>query len=202
MKIFILLLGFLFFKPDHCFGLESGKLAPNFSLPGVQAGNKDVSLASFKGKIVVLEWLNHGCPFSRKHYSSGNMQKLQKFSANNGVIWLSIISSAPGKQGHVSKAQGLKEMQSNQSGAKDVLIDEDGKVGRLFEAKTTPHMFVIDKKGILVYQGAIDDRPNLNIEDIAGAKNYVSQALSELLKDQKISIPKTQAYGCSIKYAD
>jgi peroxiredoxin len=201
MKIVIFLLTFFVFNPNFSLAQENQLPAPDFKLKGVLS-KSPVALSSFKNKIIVLEWLNHGCPFSKKHYESGNMQSLQKKYTGQGIIWLSIISSAPGKQGHVSLQQGLVEMKEKKSLATNVLIDEDGAVGKLYGAKTTPHMFVIDKKGKLAYQGAIDDQPDLDTTQMAKAKNYVVDALEQLLKNQKVSIQNTKAYGCSIKYAD
>lgn len=177
-----------------------GKAAPNFTLKGIQAKNKDISLSDFKGKIVVLEWLNHGCPFVRKHYDSGNMQELQKKFTGQNVIWLSIISSAPGKQGHVDADGAMKDKVENKSSATDILLDPTGKVGQLYGAKTTPHMYVIDKDGTLVYQGAIDDRPDTEKSSIPGARNFVVLALNDLMSGKKILIPSTKSYGCSVKY--
>lgn len=189
----------------HAFAVKNGDLAPDFELSN-QDGKK-VKLSDLKGKIVVLEWLNHGCPFVKKHYDPKfkNMQNLQKrYTANSNLVWYSIISSAPGKQGHSTPKEALKEKQDKDSNATAVLLDVDGKVGRLYDAKTTPHMFIIDGSGKLVYQGAIDDKPTSSIEDIPAAKNYVSAALDVLLdpkaKDKKIEVGSTSPYGCSVKY--
>lgn len=177
---------------------DTGKPAPNFTLPGAHA--KSVELSKLKGKIVVLEWLNHGCPFVRKHYESGNMQALQKKYTDKGVVWLSIISSAPGKQGHVDAGQAKAEMTAHKSAATDVLMDSEGAVGKLYDAKTTPHMYVIDRQGLLAYQGAIDDKPSTDMEDVKGAKNYVAEALDAVLAGKKVARAMTQSYGCSVKY--
>lgn len=190
MKLLITLLFFLSF---HSFAIETGQQAPDFTL-------QDTTLSKLKGKVVVLEWLNHGCPFVRKHYDSGNMQSLQKKYTDKGVIWLSIISSAVGKQGYVDEAGAHKEKSANKSFATSILLDPEGKVGKLFAAKTTPHMFVIDKNGTLSYQGAIDDKPDFEKGSIPGAKNYVASALDELLADKKVTFHTTKAYGCSVKY--
>lgn len=180
------------------FAVESGSPAPDFSLEGVSG--KKVSLSSLKGKIVVLEWLNHGCPFVRKHYDSQNMQSLQRKYTKEGVVWFSVISSAEGKQGYVTPGEGLAEKTKNQSVATDVLLDPKGMVGQLYGAKTTPHMFVIAKDGTLAYQGAIDNRPDTETESVKVATNYVAQALDSLMAGKKIAVPKTKAYGCSVKY--
>lgn len=179
------------------FALETGEKAPDFTLEGT---SQKVSLSDFKGKIVVLEWTNHGCPFVRKHYDSNNMQSLQKKYTANNVIWLSIISSAPGKQGNVSKEESIADMKKNKSSATDVLRDPEGKVGRLYEAKTTPHMYVIDKTGTLVYQGAIDDKADADKDSIPSAKNYVAEALTAVMKDQPVVVKTTKSYGCGVKY--
>ncbi|MFZ4773990.1 MAG: thioredoxin family protein [Terrimicrobiaceae bacterium] len=177
-----------------------GEPAPDFTLKN--CAGKDVSLSDFKGKTVVLEWTNPGCPFVVKHYGSGNMQKLQKEATAKGVVWLSICSSAPGKQGNMSPAEAAKNCAANGSAATAYLLDEDGKVGQLYGAKRTPEMYVINKTGTLVYQGAIDDKKSPDPADIAGAKNYVVTALDEVLAGKPVSTPKTEAYGCSVKYAN
>ncbi|HPN85055.1 MAG TPA: redoxin domain-containing protein, partial [Victivallales bacterium] len=146
-----------------------GKTAPEFSLPSVNG--ETISLSSTKGKIVVLEWTNYQCPFVKKFYGAGKMQELQKEYTDKGVIWLSICSSAPGKQGNLSIEQWKEEIKTKKSAATHVLVDEKGDVGKLYKAKTTPHMFIIDKEGILSYMGAIDDQPSANPEDIKNAKN-------------------------------
>ncbi len=177
---------------------QTGQPAPDFTL--TDSNGKQHMLSDFKGKVVVLEWLNHGCPFVKKHYDSGNMQKLQADYAGKGVVWLSIVSSAPGKQGHMSPADTNKTKDEKKSAATAILIDEDGKVGKLYGAKVTPELFVVGKDGALVYAGAIDDRKSTDPADVAGAKNFVKQALDEVLGGKKVSEPTTTAYGCSVKY--
>ncbi len=179
------------------FAVETGSPAPDFTLPGLE---KEVKLSGLKGKIVVLEWLNHGCPFVKKHYGTENMQTLQKKYTDKGVVWLSVISSAPGKQGHVDQSAAKAEKASNRSAASDVLLDPAGKVGQLYAAKTTPHMFVIGRDGLVAYQGAIDDRSNLDWSAVKGAKNFVAQALDEVLEGKPVSTATTKAYGCAVKY--
>jgi len=197
MKFLIALLGLVSLE---AFALTTGETAPDFTLKGLNPKMKDVKLSSFKGKTVVLEWLNHGCPFVRKHYDSGNMQSLQTKYTGQNVIWLSIISSAEGKQGYVDEKGALKEKMDNKSGATDILLDPTGKVGQLYGAKTTPHMFIIDKAGTLVYQGAIDDQPDTDKASIPSAKNYLVAALDELASGKKITSHTTKSYGCSVKY--
>jgi peroxiredoxin len=177
---------------------QTGQPAPEFTL--TDSNGKSHKLSDFKGKFVVLEWLNHGCPFVVKHYSGGNMQKLQKEFTGKDVVWLSIASSAPGKQGHMSAEETTKTKEEKGSAATAVLIDEDGTVGRLYDAKVTPHMFVVDPEGTLIYMGAIDDVKSVDAADTAGAKNYVKQALDEAMAGKEISEPVTTAYGCGIKY--
>ena len=177
-----------------------GQPAPDFTL--TDCSGKKVSLSDYKGKVVVLEWVNHGCPFVAKHYGSGNMQKLQADAAAKGVVWLSICSSAPGKQGHMTGGDASKKCAETQSAATAYLLDESGEVGKTYNAKVTPEMVVIDANGVLVYQGAIDDKKSTNPGDIAGAKNYVSAALDEVLAGKPVSTPKTDAYGCSVKYGN
>ena len=177
---------------------ETGKAAPDFTLPG-QDG-KPVKLSALKGKWVVLEWFNKDCPFVRKHYGSRNMQDLQKKYAAKGVTWLSIVSSKPGKQGHLTSAQAQDVLKSEGMSSSAILLDPKGDVGRLYQAKTTPHMFVVDPKGTLVFMGGIDDRPSADAKDIAGARNHVAAALDEGLAGKKVSVPTTKPYGCSVKY--
>lgn len=177
---------------------EVGQPAPEFSVIG--SDGKTHNPADYKGKFVVLEWLNHGCPFVAKHYDSGHMQKLQKEYAAQGVIWLSVISSKPGAQGHSSPAEANEAKARHGSAAAAILLDEDGTAGRLYAAKTTPHMFIINPEGTLIYAGGIDDKKSTDVADIATAKNYVSQALDEALAGKPVSEPVTPAYGCSVKY--
>lgn len=177
---------------------QTGQPAPEFTL--TDSNGKSHKLSDFKGKFVVLEWLNHGCPFVVKHYGSGNMQKLQKEYTGKDVVWLSIASSAPGKQGHMSTEETNKTKEEKGSAATAVLIDEDGTVGRLYDAKVTPHLFVVDPEGTLIYMGAIDSVKSTDAADIAGAKNYVKQALDEAMAGKPVSEPTTTAYGCPVKY--
>lgn len=164
---------------------------------------EQVSLEQFKSKVIILEWLNHECPFIKKHYHSKykNMQKLQEQAKQNGLVWLSVISSAPGKQGHVSSDQALKDYEKHGSQAAMVILDENGELGRAFGAKTTPHMFIISKSGQLLYQGAIDDNSSADENDIVDSKNYVAAALEQLKKgNEDFVVKKTSPYGCSVKY--
>lgn len=183
--------------------IENGKPAPSVELKGLDVKSgalQDYKLDSFKGKYVVLEWLNHGCPFVKKHYESGNMQKLQKEMVKKGVVWLSVISSAEGKQGFY-KPEELASMNKEKKGeATAILVDAEGTVGNKFGAKTTPHMFLIDPKGVVVYQGAIDDTPSTDVDDVPKSKNYVRTAVEEAMAKKTIKLASSKAYGCSIKY--
>lgn len=176
-----------------------GSPAPNFTAK--DSNGQTVSLTDFKGKTVVLEWTNNGCPFVRKHYGSGNMQALQAEATKQGVVWLSIASSPPGMQGHVDGPAANAELA--RSGAKPtaVLLDSNSTIARTYQARVTPHMYIIDAKGTLVYMGGIDDKPTANPADIAGAKNYVREALGDIKAGKPISEPSTRAYGCTVHYA-
>lgn len=179
---------------------EIGKPAPDFTLKSCEG--KEHRLSDFRGQVVVLEWVNHGCPFVKKHYETGNMQRLQKEAKAKGVAWLAICSSAPGKEGHMSAEEAQQMCEKVGFAGTAYLLDEDGKVGRLYGAKRTPEMFVINPEGILVYKGAIDDKPSANKADVEGAKNYVAAALEEVLAGKPVTLAETKAYGCSVKYAD
>jgi len=179
---------------------QVGQPAPEFTL--TDSNGKSHKLSDFKGKFVVLEWLNHGCPFVVKHYGSGNMQKLQKEYTGKDVVWLSIVSSAPGKQGHMSAEETNKAKEEKGSAATAVLLDEDGTVGKLYNAKVTPELYIVDREGTLIYAGAIDSVKSTDAADIEGATNYVKKALDEALEGKPVSEATTTAYGCSVKYAD
>ncbi len=178
--------------------VKTGGQAPGFSLPDIH-GNVN-SLSSFAGKYVVLEWNNHDCPFVVKHYDTGNMQALQKDAADKGVIWLTICSSAPGKQGNFSPEEHQKILAKKGFSGVAYLLDVDGKVGRLYAAKTTPHMFIINPEGKVIYQGAIDDDSSAKKESIKTANNYVSAALEAALNGEEVDVSTTAPYGCSVKY--
>jgi peroxiredoxin len=175
-----------------------GQAAPAFTLE--DADGKKHSLNQYKNKLVVLEWVNFGCPFVKKHYDSDNMQKLQEAYTKKGVIWLSICSSNPDAQGYFKGAGLKKEIEAHHSKATAYLVDADGTVGHEYGAKSTPDMFVIDKEGTLVYAGAIDDKATTDVKDVASAKNYVKEALEEVIAGKKISTTSTKSYGCSVKY--
>jgi hypothetical protein len=160
------------------------------------------TLSDFRGKTVVLEWNNPGCPFVKKHYDSGNMQKAQAAAAKDGVVWLTINSGAPGKQGYMTGPEAKAFVAK--AGAKPAayLVDPRGVVGKAYDAKTTPHMYIVDKTGTLVYAGGIDDKPTANPADINGARNHVLAALSELKAGKAVSVASSRPYGCSVKYAE
>lgn len=177
-----------------------GEKAPEFSLPAADGSTQ--TLSSFAGKVVVLEWFNQDCPFVRKHYDSGNMQGLQKEYAAKDVVWLTVSSSAEGKQGYLTAETAKAQIEKEGGAPAHFLLDHDGKVGKAYDAKTTPHMFVIDKEGKLAYSGAIDDKPSADKADIATSKNYVRAALEAVLAGTAVETPTSKAYGCGIKYAD
>jgi peroxiredoxin len=175
-----------------------GQAAPAFELQ--DSSGRTVSLGDYRGKFVVLEWVNFNCPFVGKHYGSGNMQRLQKAYTAQGVAWISINSSAPGKDGHVDRAAASALVKEKGASPTAFLLDPSGTAGRAYGAKTTPHMFVIDPKGVLLYNGAIDDRPSTDPADVKAAKNYVAAALDEAMAGKPVSVGFSTPYGCSVKY--
>ncbi len=179
---------------------QIGKAAPNFRVNDLNG--RVVSLADFKGKTVVLEWNNPECPFVKKHYNSGNMQKTQAAALADGAVWLSINSSAPGKQGHMSGSQAKTVVAEQKARPSSYLLDPRGVVGKVYEAKTTPHMYIINKADTLVYAGGIDDKPTNKASDIPGARNHVLAALAELKAGKPVSVATSRPYGCAVKYKD
>jgi peroxiredoxin len=177
-----------------------GQPAPNFKV--ADTDGKPVTLSDFRGKTVVLEWSNPDCPFVKKHYGSGNMQKAQAAAAKDGVVWLTINSSAPGNQGHMNGAQAKSFVTKAGARPAAYLLDPRGVVGKLYDAKTTPHMFIVSKAGALVYAGGIDDKPTPNPADVSGARNHVLAALTELKTGKAVSVKTSRPYGCSVKYSD
>ena len=175
-----------------------GDRAPDFT--ATDSNGRVHKLSEYQDKFVVLEWTNRGCPYTQKHYNSGNMQRLQREWTSRGVTWLTVISSAPGKQGYVKAAEENAYVKQVNAAPTAALLDPTGVLGRLYDAKTTPHMFIIDPKGILIYNGAIDDRPTTDLADVNGARNYLSLALEEATSGKPVSIPTTRPYGCSVKY--
>ena len=194
----VLLAGLLAVGGASAFALTSGSAAPDFTL--TDSNGKTHKLSESKGKVVVLEWFNKDCPYVRKHYDSKNMQKLQAEATGKGVEWYVVMSSASGKEGAIDAAAANKLKAERGIAATALLFDRDGKVGKLYGDKTTPHMFVIDKAGTLAYQGAIDDRPSASEKSLEGAQNYVSAALASLAKNEPVKTASTTPYGCSVKY--
>lgn len=177
-----------------------GAPAPQFT--ATDSRGETETLAQYRGKYVVLEWHNQGCPYTRKHYVSGNMQTLQKEWTGKGVVWFTVISSAPGQQGYVTASEENDYVAKMHAAPTAVLLDPEGKLGRLYSARTTPQMIVIDPSGKLIYDGAIDNRPTPDTEDIKGADNYLNDALSEAMAGNPIAVSFTRPYGCSVKYPD
>lgn len=178
--------------------VQPGKAAPEFT--AVDTAGKSVSLAALKGKTVVLEWTNHDCPYVRKHYGTSTMQNLQRDATAKDVVWLTVISSSPGQQGFVEALEADKLTADRKAAPTAVLLDSGGKVGRLYGATTTPHMFVIDKAGTLVYMGGIDDKPTTAPDSVKTARPYVREALDALAEGKPIATASTRPYGCSVKY--
>lgn len=200
MKKFFLVVALLSLASPAFAGLQVGQPAPDFT--GKDTAGKEQHLADYKGKIVVLEWTNPGCPYVQKHYETGNMQALQGEEIKKGVVWLTIASSAKGREGYMSVEDANEYMKKVDSNPTARILDPSGEIGKLYGATATPHMFVIDKEGVLQYAGAIDDRPSADRETIAGAHNYVRSAVEEIEGGKSVSDALTQVYGCSIKYAD
>ena len=178
--------------------LQIGQPAPTFS--GVDTVGKTHALGDYLGKVVVLEWTNHDCPYVRKHYDAGNMQAQQREATEEGVVWLSVISSSPGKQGHVSPAKADELTASRDAAPTAVLIDESGDIGRAYKARTTPHMYIIDTEGKLAYMGGIDSVPSAKASDIEKATQYVPAALAQVMAGKAADPSITRPYGCSVKY--
>ena len=175
-----------------------GQSAPDFS--GTGSDGKNYHLADYRGKYVVLEWHNNGCPYTQKHYNSGDMQRLQKEWTEKGVVWFTVISSAPGKQGYINANAENAYMAKMGAAPTAALLDPTGAIGHLYDAKTTPQMIVINPQGVVVYDGAIDNRPTSNLKDISGATNYVRLALEQSLSGKPVETAATRPYGCSVKY--
>jgi AhpC/TSA family len=181
------------------FAVAPGSPAPDFK--GTDSNGVQHSLSSYRGKYVVLEWANKGCPYDQKHYLSGSMENLQKEWTARGVVWLSVISSAPGEQGYVTGPQENEYIKTMHVASTAVLLDPTGAIGHLYSAKTTPHMFVIDPTGKLIYEGAIDNKPTTDQADLKGADNYLNDALNAAMAGKPIAVQSTRPYGCSVKYA-
>jgi hypothetical protein len=178
--------------------VQTGRSAPAFSVTDTGGGQH--VLAAYGGKTVILEWTNHECPYTVKHYATGNMQALQTAATGSGTIWLTIVSSRPGSQGFVGAAEADRLTASRNARPTGVVLDPTGQLGRLYGARTTPHMFIIDGAGLLVYMGAIDDRPAASHASVKGARNYVREALDAMAAGRPVAVASTRPYGCSVKY--
>jgi AhpC/TSA family len=178
--------------------VQTGRSAPAFSVTDTGGGQH--VLAAYGGKTVILEWTNHECPYTVKHYATGNMQALQTAATRSGAIWLTIVSSRPGSQGFVGAAEADRLTASRNARPTGVVLDPTGQLGRLYGARTTPHMFIIDGAGLLVYMGAIDDRPAASHASVKGARNYVREALDAMAAGRPVAVASTRPYGCSVKY--
>lgn len=178
--------------------LAIGAEAPDFTLTDINGASH--SLSDYRGKLVILEWVSHGCPFVKNQYGTGNMQALQREAAEKGYVWLSICSSAEGKQGYLTAEEWPRVNAEKKSAAAAVLLDEDGDVGHLYRAKTTPHMYIINEQGVLLYQGGIDSIPSTSPEDIPRAKNYVRAALADIEAGRPVQTPEARPYGCAVRY--
>jgi peroxiredoxin len=175
-----------------------GETAPEFTL--TDTNGETHSLSDFRGNYVILEWLNHDCPFVVKHYDTGNMQAMQRQTTEEGMTWLTINSSAPGKQGYTSPEKANQLAEKKEAAPTAILLDPEGNVGRMYDAKVTPHMYVINPEGVLIYDGAIDDKPSTRKADVEGAHNYVMAALNQARAGEEVSTPSTTPYGCTVKY--
>lgn len=178
--------------------VATGAPAPAFSVQDAAGATR--TLVEFRGRVVVLEWTNHGCPYVRKHYDSGNMQALQRQAAADGIVWLQVISSAPGEQGHLDGAGAQARVRQDNAAPAATLLDASGAMGRAYGARNTPHMFVIGADGALLYKGAIDDRPSARPSSLEGATNYVGAALADIAAGRPVAIRETTPYGCAVKY--
>jgi len=177
-----------------------GEAAPDFT--AAASNSKTFHLSDYRGKFAVLEWHNNGCPYVGKHYKSGNMQRLQKQWTARGVVWFTIISSAPGKQGYVTASEENDYLARMQAAPTAALLDPTGEIGHHYDAKTSPQMVVINPQGVVIYDGAIDDRPTTDLSDIRGATNYVDLALEQAMVGKPVATAATRPYGCSVKYLD
>lgn len=188
-------------------GSSAAWAAPTIGQPAPDATLRDTTgtvhqISDFQGKTVVLEWTNHDCPFVKKHYESDNMQSLQRKAAENEVVWLTVISSAPGKQGHVTPEKADELTESRNAAPSAVTLDEDGSAGKMYDARTTPHMYVINPEGALVYAGGIDSIPSADPADIAKAVPHLDLAMVATAAGKEVPVASSRPYGCSIKYAD
>jgi hypothetical protein len=179
--------------------VETGAAAPAFSVRDASGATR--TLAEFSGRTVILEWTNHGCPYVRKHYDAGAMQMLQRETTADGIVWLQVISSAPGEQGHLDGAGALARVRTDNAAPSATLLDASGAMGRAYGARNTPQMFIISPQGRVLYQGAIDDQPSARPASLQGANNYVRAALADIEAGRAVAVAETTPYGCSVKYA-
>ena len=186
------------FAISTSFAAEVGKEAPAFT--GTNVEGKEVSLSDYKDKVVVLEWVNFKCPFVVKHYSSKNMQKLQADYAAKGVVWITVNSSAEGKQGYLEASKLAEKAEAEASKATEIIVDSDGTIGKAYAAKVTPHMMIIAKDGTLAYSGAIDSKPSTKAEDIESADPLFANALESVIAGKEVENAKNEPYGCGVKY--
>ena len=177
-----------------------GDSAPEFTTTA--SNGKTIRLSDYRGKYVVLEWHNNGCPYVGKHYNSGNMQRLQKQWTSKGVVWLTVLSSAPGKQGYLTAGEENDYLTKEHAAPTAALLDPTGEIGHLYNVKTSPQMVVVNPQGTVIYSGAIDDKPTTDLQDVQGATNYVSLALEQAMAGKPVQTPATRPYGCSVKYKD
>ncbi len=196
--LYLMFLALVMFAPLLIGAARIGEPAPDFT--ATASNGKTIRLSDYRGKFVVLEWHNNGCPYVRKHYHSGNMQRLQKQWTARGVVWFTIISSAPDKQGYVTASEENDYLARMQAAPTAALLDPTGEIGHLYGAKTSPQMVVINPQGMVIYDGAIDDRPTTDLGDIPGATNYVNLALEQAMAGKPVETPATRPYGCSVKY--
>jgi hypothetical protein len=178
--------------------VQTGRPAPDFTATDSKGAQH--TLAAYRGRTVIIEWTNHECPYTAKHYATGNMQALQAATTASGTAWLTVISSRQGEQGYVEGAEADRLTATRNARPTAVLLDSKGQLGRLYDARTTPHMFVIDGAGTLIYMGAIDDRPTANPGSVKGARNYVREALDAMTAGRPVAVASTRPYGCSVKY--
>lgn len=183
---------------DNTANAVVGEPAPDFEV--IDANGDMRTLSEFEGQYVILEWLNHGCPFIQKHYNGENMQAMQKKYTDQDVVWLSVISSAPGTQGYMEAEEARQSVENHNASPTAILLDPEGEMGRQYDARVTPHMFIIDPDGVLRYNGAIDDKPSARPSSLEGAHNYVDAAMSSLMNGEEVEVKTNTPYGCSVKY--
>ena len=198
--LYLMIVVLLFAAPLLLSAAKVGDAAPEFT--ATASNGKTVHLSDYRGKYVVLEWHNNGCPYVRKHYNSGNMQRLQKQWTARGVVWFTILSSAPGKQGYMAANEENDYLTKMQAAPTAALLDPSGEIGHLYDAKTSPQMVVINPQGVVIYDGAIDDKPTTELKDVTDTTNYVTRALEQAIAGKQVEMAATRPYGCSVKYED